>query len=89
VSFSGLITSASASASRSASALPPRTTWIILNGLFSPLDFGPQESGIVNDPKSMQTEGSEDKHSCAGGVEAGLLGLALTMHECMSKQVTS
>ena len=36
---------------------------------------------IINVPKLMQTEGSEDKHSCAAGVEAGPLSLPLTMHE--------
>jgi hypothetical protein len=35
--------------------------------------------GIINDPKLTQTEGSEDKHSCAAGVEAELLSLPLTM----------
>jgi hypothetical protein len=37
--------------------------------------------GMINDPKLMQREGSEDKHSCAAGVEAGPLSLPLTMHE--------
>ena len=35
----------------------------------------------MNDPKLMQTEGLEDKHSCVAGVEAGHLSLPLTMHE--------
>jgi hypothetical protein len=29
----------------------------------------------------MQTGGSEERHSCAAGVEAGLLSLPLTMYE--------
>jgi hypothetical protein len=45
---------------------------------FFSLNFGPS---ISNDPKLMQTEGSEDKHFCAAGVEAELSRLSLTMYE--------
>jgi hypothetical protein len=41
-------------------------------------------SGIINDPKSTQTEGSEDKHSYAAGDDAGQpgpLSLPLAVHE--------
>jgi hypothetical protein len=55
VSFSGLITPEPT----------PRTTQIILNGLFLWILV---RLGHKNDSKLTQTEGSEDKHSCGAGV---------------------
>ena len=52
---------------------------MILNGLFFFVFWPTFKLGLINDPKSTQTEGSTNKRSCAAGVEARLLGLPLAM----------